>query len=363
MVTQVRNLLIPALLSALSLHAQTMPAVQREMIWDRGSVVSIHLGPSPHLETDTPGARALARLKAPDGTTALHHWDGASWATVRHGSGPERQTVLYRSVHHGPWEREATYLAPQGHPLALYPLQANRFLGFSPNGFVKGDKGAFWAIFSRDMNARLHLDALVDLDLKEPLGVFIPPREAQQPGKVGFNPKYKVLAAMALGEGNAPVRVPGFIVVVGHRPGYLWVYRDTDGAFLRRIQVIRTMSDDLLAKVQEIEWAILGCQPRSNGHLLVAARSENAVLNSLKTHGHALNLADMKDPEKFQEKMRRNQRALEDEPNLHWWDVDPETGDMFREVPPLNVPDRFWDPAQLSKFRFVFRSNGDLSFE
>lgn len=343
------------------LGAQSFPATQTEMVWDGGNVASIEPGMSPRLELEGAGIKGRSIFNGPEGATSLHFWRGVAWATVPRTEGDRKLVVLLRSTNLKAWESYAQCPAEEGRPLAFYPLEDGRFLSFSGSrGFLKDGKASFWAIHQVDEKGCLRMRSLVDLGLKEPFALVEAPKPPAKNPICQINPKYKTLAAMTLLDGSAPVRVPGAIILVGHRAGMLWVLDEETGFLKRRISLFSQVNEDWLAKTDELEWALLGCQPRSNGHLLLASRSEEAVTRAMKYFGYQTNLKTFKDEAKLKQADDMKTLALERFPEVYWWDLDPATGEMHKEVPPVNVPTKLWDIRTLSKFRFRFKPDGNL---
>jgi hypothetical protein len=115
---------------------------------------------------------------------------------------------------------------------------------------------------------------------------------------------------------------------------------------------------------------ITGAQARSDGYLLVSSHSEDYVLEG-RSFGPWKENADLwftadtpqadvdANIRKYQENANATLRAY---PEVFWWRLDPATGQIQRERPPENVPDRVDSVGKLLNFNWCFRPDGSLKF-
>ncbi len=285
--------------------------------------------------------------------------DHAVWASVRGSTKNPHYTYLYRCIDFKTWEVNATYQAELGRANAIHHLSGKRyFLVSGPECFFMGKKFSPYAIGEINDNGFLRVTELVDLDLKEPLVISVPPKAGDNLPKGEFNPKYSALLAMLIT--NPLIRYPGGLALLARRPGYIWLFDDQTGALRRSIRLFSGVTEEKLGPPHQLEWAILGCQPRPSGHLLIASRDEGAVLSAMDAYPTKKNLKYLDNAAQQKINIEQDQANLSRWPTIRWWDVDPATGTITEEQPPLNVPDRIWDLQIFHNFRFRFKPDGNL---
>lgn len=179
-------------------------------------------------------------------------------------------------------------------------------------------------------------------------------------------------------------RVPGHLVFVGSHLGVFIVINARTGSVERTTRLL-DLPKEADAQPLAYEQAVLGVQPRPDGHLLIAARSAEAVQQSRtwkpdlpppepvrlsfseslgkspEEQGEAM---EMKQDQAKLDRARQAQEArLKAFPDLVWWDFDPDTGAFRQEPPPEGVPDKFPSLAALQAFSFAYKPDGNLEIE
>jgi hypothetical protein len=355
-----RTLLCVIGLSA-SLRAQTFPKPQEPMVWDQNAVAVIEGESGTAIRLEDRHTGKAREVKPGKDIRNLSYWRGSAWGLFRTEASADKPTItLMRCSDQKRWLPWATL---SGHTVsgALYPLDDEKtfFAVSKAKGFIQGNKASYFALFKVNERNELELSELVDLGLKEPLLVVKQPDAKAPSTKIAeLNPKYAMLHGVSFH--IAPLRFEGGFAIVSQRAGYVWILDGRTGQVKRRIDLISGVKEENLTSKDMLEVAILGIQPRDTGHLLAATRSEDAVLRALKVEGGALSLETLKSPEKMKAYEARRGEALAAFPELLWWDINPDTGEVRRETPPLNVPDKIWDVRILKGFRFRFKPNGDL---
>lgn len=347
--------------NCLSLQAQVQNKPQDWMVWDGNRVVVVEHDDSRSLRIESPEGQGSAthKLKGPDNTTILDFKDGAAWASVRGSSNNPKATHLYRSLDLKTWEVNATYLGEHGRAWAIYHLDGKRYFMVSGPSFFSGqNEFSPFAIAEINDKGFLTLSSLVNLDLKEPLAIPTTPKGVIPQGPAVFNPKYSSLLSMFIA--SRMIRYPGGLALVAKKPAYFWLFDDQSGALKRCVKLFSGVTEEKLGPPQQLEWAILGCQPRPNGHLLVASREEDAVLYAMAGFPTQKNLNNIND--EAQHKLNHDQDAasLQNWPRILWWDIDPKTGTITEEQPPHNVPSQIWDLRIFHDFKFRFKPDGNL---
>jgi|GEM_PF-4749994 len=353
--------LVAFFICELQIHAQVQNAHQDWMTWDGNRVVWEEATTPPTLRFESPERQgdSIPRLIGPEGSLGLEFKDGAAWASVRGSADHPKATYLYRSLNLKTWEVNATYLGEQGRAVGIYHLDGKRyFMTSGVQGFSCQEKCSPFAIAEINDKGYLVIKDLVSLNLKEPL-VFPAPTTAGGPkGQGEFNPKYSALMAVLFL--NPMIRYPGGLALVAQRPGYIWLFDDQSGALKRSIRLFSGVTEEKLGPPQELEWAILGCQPRTNGHLLIASREEDAVLFSRASFPTYKNLKYINDEAQHKLDHEQDAASLQHWPRILWWDIDPKTGSIAEEQPPQKVPRNICDFRVFRNFKFRFKPDGNL---
>ncbi len=180
------------------------------------------------------------------------------------------------------------------------------------------------------------------------------------------------------------IRVPGHLVFIDLHFGRFLTVNARTGRVERRNGLF-DLPKDAVMDPMDYEYAILGVQPRPDGHLLIAARGADAVQQSRtwkpdlpppepvrlsftesfgkspEEQGEAMEMKQ--DQAKLDRAKQAQEARLKAFPDLVWWDFDPDTGAFRQEPPPMGVPDKFPSLAALQAFRFTFKPDGNLEIE
>lgn len=356
-----KGMAIWCLASALPMAAQVQNRQQDWMTWDGAQVAIIDSRPSMvlHFESLERQGASVAHLNAPEGCYSMDYKEHAAWASVKGPSDRLKTTYLYRSVDLKTWQVNATYLGEQGRANAIYHLDGKRYLLVSgPSFFQVNHAFSPYAIAEINEKGFLVLKDLIDLDLKDSLVVSTLPQHGSVQAIGEWNPKYSALLGMLFL--NPMIRYPGGMALVAKRPGYIWLFDDQTGAVKRSVKLFSTVTEEKLGPPHRLEWAILGCQPRPDGHLLIASRDESAVLAAMDAFPTNKNLKYLDDEAQQKVNLEQDKANLLRWPQIHWWDLDPATGKITEEPAPQNVPDQIWDLNVFRNFRFRFRPDGNL---
>ncbi|HXC17987.1 MAG TPA: hypothetical protein VNV60_11150 [Holophagaceae bacterium] len=185
-----------------------------------------------------------------------------------------------------------------------------------------------------------------------------------------------------LGPFSHQIRVPGHIVLVGRHLGIFIVISARTGKVERVARLFNDLPDDAMTTPEAYEFGVLGVQPRPDGHLLIAARSADAVTQSRTwkpdlpppepvrlsfTEAFGKSAEDQGDLLEAKQDAADLARAgelrearLRRFPDLVWWDLDPDTGAFRRERAPDGVPEQFPSTGALRAFAFSFTPDGNL---
>jgi len=354
-------LLLTLTFSGLNLAAQVFPAEQTALFW--GPSGELYCRQGHEVRVEAPPARpSLTRMiKLPSDLETVHVEGGWFWGNrrVRKPGGQEIQVL--RSADGAHWHFVARWVVGPRQPGCRILAMGAHFLATATMAtFQDGNQSSRVAVLTQGRGNDLRLKRLIDLGPKEgPQGIFVP-------------------WALALPDGWA---------LVHFRTGHLWTIRALgDRIQTRPYKVFDKVPDRALAGNMPLDVAVLGCQPGPTGDLLIATRSEDAVLKGrafAKSVSPELGQPGWVDPEllkdpspQARETVRRaveaygkrqdelqdtvEPKVLEAFPELLWWELDPREGTLRRCEPPAGAPSRIGSLEVLKSFRFRFRVDGSL---
>lgn len=349
--------------------AQTYPKEQESTVWDGDKVVVWETNTASefgahNLRVEKRHSKATRVIDSPPGAIGISYWDGVAWAVIRRAGSTEKHRPSSRPIGSvmrcGDQKNWVFYAEIVGEtlPINLVPLDDGQFLGVSPvRGFIVEGDASHWAVFAMNDKSQLTLKRLLKFDLKEPVYLA----NSATPGgpkRVELNSKYMSLAGLPY---QIPaIRTPDGIAIVAQKAGVVWIVHPETGEIRSRTHLFSGVTEEKLSGADPLEVCILGIQPRMNGHLLIATRTEDAVLRSAVAFNLRLTVDTVKSKDKLSDYHERANRALQGFPEILWWDLDPKTGSLRREDPPMNVPSKIWDLRILAAFRFRFKPDGDL---
>lgn len=239
---------------------------------------------------------------------------------------------------------------------AIFPLSSGRYLGVSTDPTIKdGNASYVFYKLSLGSNKRFKIEDGLDWGLEA------------QPFRNGL------FALPALERDLLVVhsaRIGKWLLIMSPETGIIWIF-DSDKAELSRVVEVFSSVDEARLRKNDLMQCITGAQPRSDGDLLISSHSEDYVLKG-KMLGPWKENSDLWFKEGApQEDVDANVRryfenagaALRAFPEVLWWRLDPGTGHLAPEQPPLNVPDRIDSTRLLSDFNWRFRPDGSLRFQ
>ncbi len=341
--------------SALVLQAQWSPRPQEAMMWDGKRVITVEEGSTLRFRIEEPGKKDLI-IQAPEKAHHGYHWNGCFWATRKVGSSAsDLDFEVLKSTHGSDWHRVALFQGqkgPKGILMKAYPLHNDRFLMLSSPRypFVVGGKPYWVALGQIASKGILEPTSGIDLGTELPLHI------AKGPNAFEFEPNlYPILDPLF---GHA-LRTDRFILMVSFHYGWIWVF-DFEGRLKRFSQLYASVKNDREIAPHRYERVILSCQPNDRGNLIVASRTEDAVINVPKIFPTHYNLDTLRHPDRAKEHEANLIHSLKAFPLIQWWEFNPETGEKWEIPAPIGLPTHLDEPGIFQKFRFRFRPDGNL---
>lgn len=356
------------LLAALLLAATPAIWAQRPadrpdpVIWDGGNLHVVGWG---RVEVEKPGRQRGETLRFASGPAAYDFTEGVHWyAEAKRSSTPTmadgRVTALFKYEGQA-WVRYAEFEYPAGAVRHLHPLGNGRVWALSPRpGAFKNSEGASFplAILSRNpQTEKLNVHEVLDFGLEKPYFY----RRANPVDS--HDSPYHALAFDMMEP--LVMRAGSYLVMCLPDPGFFWVFDGTTGRLKRRAQLYSFIGEELLStRFRDLAPCILAAHPRSDGKILISARSEDAVNQAARAYReHMPTIATDQDYTRNLSKIRELQDLnLKMFPRVVWWVFDPETGSIQEEMPPLNFPTLVQTTADLQAYRWRFKPDGNLLF-
>lgn len=223
--------------------------------------------------------------------------------------------------------------------------------------FTTAEKASFFGIFKKDASGTFRLEdcaqdglPLFDGRLRTQYPKGPPARWVAQDSQ----PVYVDCAALKL------VDVDGIPLAVLPRSGWVVSFDPETGRAKGGVQLYPSATaPEHRNKAKEV--AILGWRPTKDGNLLLAARTEDAVLNSRDIFQDTSKLAGL-DPDGYAKAMDRYfESSLEAFPELRWLEFDP-VSRHFRPIPtPRSQPEKIRSGGALRGFQFWMDARGECT--
>lgn len=346
-------------MSCALLRAQLVPKDQVAQYWDGPRLITQDFNDdSVKIQSPTPGESRVIKV---DGLyrRPLDFHKGQFWGIKEQdlADGKVRLDVM-SSRDAKQWTKEAWAWKqiPEGRVYRILAVKGDTYLLISGKTFVLDGKTSPFALAKRDASGELHLSRLLDLGLKFPWftrddGTGV--RFAQTPGWQ-YNPK---LGRLIFGIAANFARTPDAILLPEMATGWMWVLpTNTENPNLTCVRLFQLFKDEMLVNSWNTEWAVLGIQPRPNGHFLIASRSMEAVLHSREEEQHLKPITSPKGESQDAQQAREvaQDREVLRFPKVEWWDLDPENGSIKSEPTPPGAPFELRMAGMVRSFRFRY---------
>lgn len=329
-----------------------MPKPQQALFWHRDGLI-IQEWDQGEFTIHVPGKAGKVTHRIPNylQNDSLDCFDGAFWATAMRERGDGGRILdLFWSPTGAQWYLSGTLNAPKdGIPCRIMPLDVGLFLVESLKGFHQGNRHSFLAIATMTKDQQLSIKDVLDPDLKRPLF---------QQDRKGVWEIHPGCAALSSGFGYMIARSEDAVLMANGKLGWIWLVETRKPSpSLKRIRLYPLIDERYLDRpfARGLEMGILGIQPRRNGHFLIAARSEDAVLHGRDFEQEIEPTRHVQDPGTFSRNALLSdgqRRSVQAYPELEWWDLDPVSGALEKVPTPPGAPSKFASPAAIQAFRF-----------
>lgn len=293
-------------------------------------------------------------------------WDIRRAVTREDGKEVSQSILLRQSVnaHSGPWERVGQIDTSCGLTNYLVPLdKEGRFLGISPFfGYVKDGQASLVATFSL-RNGKLELQEVIGLpfgtaknlaSVKTTTFPLPPLRPGESPNREPRRLQSCLFSPAALRPDLwLPVLLPDHLALASSRTGVIWLLSLKDGAVHRTVDLGHLEVGDM-EKLGHLDHFLLAATPDADNRLIVATRSPDVLLFAKSLH------TPPGSPEEVAvENRRRFKEIIKEKTDIHWWALDPETGEKESLDEGGRFPDRVPFDRQ-GQLRFLFTPAGKV---
>lgn len=359
------------LLSFLHLNGQVVIGLgQKNVIYDGGMLWIFEEGPQPKLRLETQASGRAERLvNYPTGARKGDYFEGAFWTWTLTRGAAETTIKILQSPDGINWHPQSQLRVSAGQVVnGIYPLGKGWYLIDHLVPIGQGRETSLFAWAKEDRHGLLKVVGLAPMGLDEELLSPMEKPVGRTPGSDGWNlsdrisitqvrPKYR------LAHPNYTVRAPEAMVLVSGYTGYAWVAKlKGEQPELKLVKILSVVTEKVLENPDQLEWAVMGAQPMPDGRVLVATRSEEAVLLARKLYPSISihNLKDFKDSLLMDARGKAMKASLETFPEIRWWTLDPSNGHVQHEDSPQNVPPKLPRPEVAVRFSFRPRVDGNL---
>lgn len=322
-------------------------------VWDGGNLYTLPEVKSGSILCSRAGSKKSksAELRIPEGHRFATVANGVAFTYARTKDG----WALFEGHKFQGWSSLGTIADPQLMVADIRPLTENRLLvARVAVPFVSSDKASFLGIFKKDAAGVFRFESCVD----DGLSLFDTKLRARNPKGPAVNwvaPEKQVVYV-----DFASIRfvdASDAILLVLPKSGWVLAFNAENGRTLGASRLFPSMdSREHREKVKEV--AILGWRPTSDGRLLLASRSEDAVLHARDIFQDVGRLNGL-DSDAYSKAMESYfVRSLEAFPDIWWWEFDPQSRHFTRTTAPQSVPSRLDRPATLRTFGFWMDARG-----
>lgn len=247
----------------------------------------------------------------------------------------------------------------------LFAMGENTFLVAGAPFLIKAEKASPYGIGKINENGELELTQLIDLQVlgAPPIEKFATAASkalADSEEQFLINKDLKKLLFQQRAAFNVFIPNEKGGTLLFHWPGYL-ITLDQKGNIVRFTKIYSSIDFNKVKNLFRIEPVLLGAALKADGKLLLATRTEEAVL---KAHAAYPSFNEDGTPVSPVELAASNtQMRIEQFPEIVWREFDPLTGKLEKvESTPPGAPWELKDFQMAQKFDFTVDRNGHVEF-
>lgn len=353
-------ILLAAFCLAPQARAQMIPVDQTDIYWRLHDLAIIKDGCCT-LQNKTTGKSKSFNL--PSGYRNVHITDEGFWANVTSGAGTTKDQEVHFSADGIHWSLRGRWPVRGTAPYCRIFALKNRYLAIaSGSAFKRGDTYSNFAVMAQKKGSNLEIESLLPMGTGKsfPGWLFVPP----------------------------VIQIEDGWAVVNFRTGHIWLVNEAESGQvrIRNLKLFNSVKDQALEELGSIDPPILGCQSNSDGFLVIASRTEDAVNHAgalrkklLKSNPMPSMTEDLEGIEPSQignpgvearlqaagKKAHQHQKNLEGPilkqyPDVQWWELNPKTGKITETSVPDGAPSKLLSPEMYQKFGFHFDFKGRI---
>jgi len=334
------------------LQAQFFFSTPDPCFWEGGNLVLIRRNQPVGGEAGwlvSPSGKLLKNAVRPGPKAILDFVDGVFYAFERVSmsdpdeKGRRKSTVAISKCENGKWITLAKGVFPGMGPSMIWPLREGRYLALTIQNpvFEEDGKGFPLAILKVNDRSEFYISTRMDFGLEK---TFFDKGTKQ--------PYYGQLVMSFL---SPPFVRAGNYLVIGTQFGLFFVFDGSNGRLKRTARIYPDLKDEHLTGKddQSLLPGLLGWAGRDNGEVLISARNQDAVI-----YGYAGRNGE--NPVSDAARARLADQINARYPIVEWWNLEPESGRIDHEIPPVNFPDRVYSEKAAKDFNWRFLPNGNL---
>jgi len=326
-------------------------------VWNEHSIITFMPGnPAEVWFENDKGQVWEAHLPDKARLISLDYFEGNFYCSKYERQGETKFHNVFMSSDLKSWTKVAFYSIGTDYPGAtIRPLGDGYFLVMSQNPRRVGGEWCSFFIGKANESGRIQADTPVDLKLNQWL--YRPTTLQDNTQFCQVNEIYTTIPNVVAMD---PIyRVGGKLVIGSLRHGALWILDCHSRKITRKLLLNPFIEENKLFTDNIKPQCILGIQPMRDGRLLIATRCKEA-LSATPMEPQVRSLMDFQNA--GIREAAENNEALDRKfyPAIDWWTLDPETGKLDPEGPPMNFPTSLGNLGH-EEFKFRFKVDENLT--
>lgn len=176
-----------------------------------------------------------------------------------------------------------------------------------------------------------------------------------------YNRRFQVLKNLLFELPSTLFPFEGGFLLGSAQLGVFWQF-DAQGRLKRRMQVFARMEPEDFTRIFEFERAVVHAQMGPDASMLIGARAKEAVWFNQRffPSGPAVGVGTPRTAEGL---ALNEERSRELNPDIAWYRLDPEEGEITPVVPPFGTPVTVKDVPRDCRFWFGFEWDGSIRYQ